>query len=88
MDAQEIRDGARRWQARYDGGAAARDLASPDPTTLSGDPLAAVYGPPDGSDLPGFERIGWPGEFPFTRGIHATGYRGKPWTFRRPPIPG
>jgi methylmalonyl-CoA mutase N-terminal domain/subunit len=27
--------------------------------------------------------IGWPGEFPFTRGIHATGYRGKPWTIRQ-----
>jgi len=31
----------------------------------------------------GFERIGWPGEFPFTRGLHATGYRGKPWTIRQ-----
>ena len=30
-----------------------------------------------------FERIGWPGEFPFTRGLHATGYRGKPWTIRQ-----
>ena len=29
------------------------------------------------------ERIGWPGEFPFTRGIHASGYRGKPWTIRQ-----
>ena len=29
------------------------------------------------------ERIGWPGEYPFTRGIHATGYRGKPWTIRQ-----
>ena len=33
--------------------------------------------------VPGLERIGWPGEFPFTRGIHATGYRGKPWTIRQ-----
>ncbi len=29
------------------------------------------------------ERIGWPGEYPFTRGIHASGYRGKPWTIRQ-----
>ena len=27
--------------------------------------------------------LGFPGEFPFTRGIHATGYRGKPWTIRQ-----
>ena len=42
-----------------------------------------VYGPPDGAVVPGIERIGWPGEFPFTRGLHATGYRGKPWTIRQ-----
>ncbi|HEU5088503.1 MAG TPA: methylmalonyl-CoA mutase family protein, partial [Roseiflexaceae bacterium] len=27
-------------------------------------------------------QIGFPGQFPFTRGIHPTGYRGKPWTMR------
>jgi methylmalonyl-CoA mutase N-terminal domain/subunit len=42
-----------------------------------------VYGPPPGAVVPGMERIGWPGEFPFTRGIHPTGYRGKPWTIRQ-----
>ena len=29
------------------------------------------------------ERIGWPGEFPFTRGLYPTGYRGRPWTIRQ-----
>jgi methylmalonyl-CoA mutase N-terminal domain/subunit len=29
------------------------------------------------------ERIGYPGQFPYTRGIHATGYRGKLWTIRQ-----
>src|SRR4051812_49761424 len=28
-------------------------------------------------------RIGWPGEFPFTRGLYASGYRGRPWTIRQ-----
>ena len=42
-----------------------------------------VYGPGPGDVVEGFERIGWPGEFPFTRGLHATGYRGKPWTIRQ-----
>jgi methylmalonyl-CoA mutase N-terminal domain/subunit len=27
--------------------------------------------------------VGWPGEFPFTRGLYSTGYRGKPWTIRQ-----
>src|SRR5579863_3745617 len=68
-------DAARsRWQQRFD--QAAKRPA--DFTTLSGLEVDPVYGPP-GVD----ERIGWPGEFPFTRGIHATGYRGKPWTIRQ-----
>ena len=33
--------------------------------------------------MPGFDRIGWPGEFPFTRGLHPTGYRGRTWTVRQ-----
>ena len=32
---------------------------------------------------PGFERIGWPGEYPYTRGLHPTGYRGRTWTIRQ-----
>ncbi|HEY6312006.1 MAG TPA: methylmalonyl-CoA mutase family protein [Streptosporangiaceae bacterium] len=73
-------DAAReRWQARFDE-AVKRDA---DFTTLSGLEVDPVYGPPDGAAVPGMERIGWPGEFPFTRGIHASGYRGKPWTIRQ-----
>jgi methylmalonyl-CoA mutase, N-terminal domain len=71
--------GWERWQARYDR-AAKRDA---DFTTLSGLDVEPLYGPPPGATVPGLERIGWPGEFPFTRGIHATGYRGKTWTIRQ-----
>ena len=42
-----------------------------------------MYGPPDGAVIPGFERIGWPGEYPFTRGLYPTGYRGRTWTIRQ-----
>jgi methylmalonyl-CoA mutase N-terminal domain/subunit len=42
-----------------------------------------VYGPPPDTDYPGFERIGWPGEFPYTRGLYSTGYRGRSWTIRQ-----
>ena len=71
--------GRERWQRRFDA-AAKRDV---DFTTLSGLDVDPVYGPPPGAVVPGMERIGWPGEFPFTRGIHPTGYRGKPWTIRQ-----
>ena len=77
--AQEAEDGRRRWQRRYDA-ARRRDA---DFTTLSGVEVDPVYGPPPGSMVPGFERIGWPGEFPFTRGLYPAGYRGKAWTIRQ-----
>jgi methylmalonyl-CoA mutase, N-terminal domain len=77
-------DGRGRWQQRYDA-ARKRDA---DFTTLSGVEVEPVYGPADESSYPitdgrGFDRIGWPGEFPFTRGLHPTGYRGKTWTIRQ-----
>src|SRR5690349_10552109 len=79
MDAADIEAGRERWQRRYDA-ARKRDA---DFTTLSGDPVEPVYGPPAGVAYPGFERIGWPGEFPYTRGLHPTGYRGRTWTIRQ-----
>ncbi|MEV0849155.1 methylmalonyl-CoA mutase family protein [Streptomyces sp. NPDC049954] len=79
MDAHGIEEGRRRWQTRYD---AARKREA-DFSTLSGDPVEPVYGPRPGDVYEGFDRIGWPGEFPFTRGLHATGYRGRAWTIRQ-----
>jgi methylmalonyl-CoA mutase N-terminal domain/subunit len=46
----------------------------------SGIPVERVYGPPAGSLPPG---IGEPGVFPYTRGVQATMYRGRPWTMRQ-----
>src|SRR5918997_3788650 len=79
MNAEEIAAGRARWQARYDA-ARKRDA---DFTTLSGMAVDPVYGPPEGADVPGFERIGWPGEYPYTRGLYPTGYRGRTWTIRQ-----
>ena len=51
-------------------------------TTISGKTVKGVYTPLDNADL-NYERdLANPGDYPFTRGIHATGYRGKPWTLR------
>jgi methylmalonyl-CoA mutase N-terminal domain/subunit len=74
-----VSDGRRRWQERYD----ASRRREADFTTLSGLEVDPVYGPRDGEDVRRFEQIGWPGEFPFTRGLYASGYRGKPWTMRQ-----
>jgi methylmalonyl-CoA mutase, N-terminal domain len=77
MDSDEIADGRARWQQRYD----AASKQDRDFTTLSGVEVDPLYGPSGADER--FERIGWPGEYPFTRGIHPTGYRGKPWTIRQ-----
>ncbi len=79
VPAEEIAAGRERWQARYDA-ARKRDA---DFTTLSGARLEPVYGPPPGTHYPGFDRIGWPGEYPYTRGLYPTGYRGRTWTIRQ-----
>ncbi len=77
--AQAADEGRQRWQRRYDS-SPRRDA---DFTTLSGVEVDPVYGPPPGAVVPGFERIGWPGEYPFTRGLYPAGYRGKTWTIRQ-----
>jgi methylmalonyl-CoA mutase, N-terminal domain len=75
-------DAGQRWQQRYDAALAAGRVRDADFTTLSGVEVAPVYGPADEGAIENFERIGYPGEFPFTRGLHATGYRGRAWTIR------
>jgi len=49
-------------------------------TTLSGDPIAPLY---TAADLPPAESIGLPGEYPFTRGVYPSMYRGRLWTMRQ-----
>ncbi len=52
-------------------------------TTVSGAPVGMLYTPDDVAHLNYLSDIGYPGEFPYTRGIHPTGYRGKLWTMRQ-----
>ena len=75
--------GRGRWRRRYGQAQAAGRLRDADFTTLSGVEVDPVYGPREGDTVRGFERIGWPGEYPFTRGVHSTGYRGRTWTIRQ-----
>ncbi|MGH3865660.1 MAG: acyl-CoA mutase large subunit family protein [Pseudonocardiaceae bacterium] len=84
-DAQHAdpRAGRERWWRRYERAQAAGRLRDADFTTLSGAEVDPVYGPRQGDTVEGFERIGWPGEYPFTRGVHSTGYRGRTWTIRQ-----
>ncbi|MCC7087679.1 MAG: methylmalonyl-CoA mutase, partial [Dehalococcoidia bacterium] len=58
-----------------------KELAGPF-MTVSGRPIERLYDPTDIAGLDYERDINLPGNYPFTRGIHRTGYRGKPWTIR------
>jgi methylmalonyl-CoA mutase N-terminal domain/subunit len=51
--------------------------------TISGRTIAELYTAGDSRDLDYERDLADPGDFPYTRGIHATGYRGKLWTMRQ-----
>lgn len=50
--------------------------------TESSKEINRLYTPLDIADMDYNESIGLPGEYPYTRGVHSTGYRGKLWTMR------
>lgn len=77
--------GRDRWTRRFEAAVARGRVRDADFTTLSGMEVQPVYGPTPEAEAADerMERIGWPGEFPFTRGLYPTGYRGRTWTIRQ-----
>jgi methylmalonyl-CoA mutase N-terminal domain/subunit len=74
---QQWTDAERWFRERYSATPERRESF----TTLSGEPIRPLYGPEDVG--PFEERIGFPGEFPFTRGVYPSMYRGRLWTMRQ-----
>ncbi len=77
MTPDDLRRLADEWEARY-AESPERDVEF---TTLSGVEVPPLVGPHNYT--PDLERIGFPGVFPFTRGVYSSMYRGKPWTIRQ-----
>jgi methylmalonyl-CoA mutase N-terminal domain/subunit len=75
--------GRQDWLAAYQAARQSGQILDRDFTTLSGIDLDPVYGPPVDAVDPRLPKIGWPGVFPFTRGLYPTGYRGRGWTIRQ-----
>ncbi len=65
-----------RWQADL----AAAQVRPQPPTTVSSVPIDALYTP---DNLGGAVDLGYPGQYPFTRGVHASLYRSRLWTMRQ-----
>src|SRR5712692_175428 len=79
----ELRQAQEKWEETTLQNALARSPERRDRfMTASSEPVERLYTP---LDLPGFDYLadlGFPGEYPFTRGVHATGHRGRLWTMR------
>jgi len=67
-----------RWEEAYDKGPE-RDAEF---STMSGVPIKPLYTPEDVEGDYG-EKLGYPGEFPYTRGVYPNMYRGRLWTIRQ-----
>jgi methylmalonyl-CoA mutase N-terminal domain/subunit len=72
-------DARDRWEQEA-AGAPAREQP---PTTVSSVPINALYTPEDLVDWGPETDLGYPGQYPFTRGVHATMYRSRLWTMRQ-----
>src|SRR5262249_35180246 len=68
------------YDAGYPAGRERNDLY---PYTISGEPIRPLYGPQDLAGMDLARDLAVPGEYPFTRGIHPTMYRGRMFTMRQ-----
>ena len=64
-----------RWQAEFE----ATSVRDADFETMSGLDLEPLYAPAEAEPD---SDVSWPGQYPYTRGVHASGYRGRLWTMR------
>jgi len=76
---REPHDAASAWRRAYEAEKKSKDHAE----TLSGDPVEPLYTPAHTGDVDYERDLGYPGEFPFTRGVYPTMYRGRVWTMRQ-----
>ena len=82
MPSPEDIEKLKREEARWREKNASNRQRKPAYKTLSQIPVQDAYTPTDIEDLDYQRDIGFPGEYPFLRGIHPTGYRGRLWTMR------
>ena len=82
--ASETETAKRRWEREVLEPALKKSPERPGPfTTISGRPIDRLYTAEDVASIDYERDLANPGEFPYTRGIHPTGYRGRLWTMRQ-----
>lgn len=82
-DKEELEKALKAWEEKTDKALAKHPERKAKFVTGSNTPIQRVYTPLDTEDIDYLEDLGLPGEFPYTRGVQATMYRGKLWTMRQ-----
>ena len=83
-DDSKLRDSTKKWEEEIVAKTVKRfPEREEDFKTISGLPMRRLYTPLDLKDLNYEKDIGFPGQYPFTRGVQPTGYRGRFWTMRQ-----
>jgi methylmalonyl-CoA mutase, N-terminal domain len=80
---ETMAEARQRWEKAKDKAEAQVPFWKQDFTTVSGMEVPHLVTPEQTADVDPIQTIGIPGEYPYTRGIHPTGYRGKLWTMRQ-----
>jgi methylmalonyl-CoA mutase N-terminal domain/subunit len=80
---EEIKEGYKKWSDQLEPKLAKRPERKGDFVNTSGIPIKRVYTPAEIADFDYMSQLGLPGEFPFTRGVQPTMYRGRLWTMRQ-----
>ena len=84
MDMKKVEEQKKKWESSTLEKTLSKAKERKDPfKTLSGIELDRLYTPLEGKDSDYSEQIGFPGDYPFTRGIQPTMYRGRFWTMRQ-----
>ena len=80
----KIADEKSRWESETYGKATAKvPERLPEFTTVSNQPIEKLYTPDNIKDFDYMKDLGFPGEYPYTRGVQPTMYRGRLWTMRQ-----
>ena len=80
---ETMAEARQRWDAASAKAEAQVPFWKQDFTTVSGLEVPHLVTPEQTADIDPIRTVGIPGEYPYTRGIHPTGYRGKLWTMRQ-----
>jgi methylmalonyl-CoA mutase N-terminal domain/subunit len=75
---KDLRSGLDRWEAKFQESCKQLEATNP-----SGRAIRPLYGPGDVGGLDYDRDLGYPGEYPYTRGVYTTMHRGRLWTMRQ-----